>query len=665
MKSSYSSPFGRLCLILFTISILSATCLAGSATWNLNPGTGNWNTATNWTPNTIPNAPTDIATFAVSNTTNVSISTDTAVDSIIFSPGASAYTITVPNPPTLTFSGSGVVNNSGVTQNFHTVGGQGYVFTDTADAGSLCVYTDLGSGSIDFEDSATAGSATFVGSGFFGLTTFSDNSSAANGTFVLNGATSLADEGDAVIFNDTSTAADGVFDTFAAKASGVGGQISFLNSSTGGKATITNHGAEANQFNQGSTEFADDSTAANAHITNGGSSITFEPGGFTSFSGINLGGTAGNAVIVNEGGKIASGFGGQTSFYVGDAGNATITSESGVVQGSLGGLTLFAYQGDAVNSILIANGGPDSISAGSIRFENSSVGGTARVILSGTGKLDISNHAGRVTVGSVEGEGAVFLGSKPLGIGSSDLSTELAAVIQDGGFGGGIGGSLTKVGSGTLTLTGANTYTGGTSVSAGALLVANTEGSGTGSGAVVITSGTLGGSGTISAAVTIGTGAFLAPAGGTQTRATLSIQSSLTFAGNATYTYTFKAKKRRAKTDKVVASGVTINSSAIFNLSGQAQGTLTQGLVLTVISNTSATPITGTFSNLPDGAIVNVNGNNFQASYEGGDGNDLTLTVVPLNLSRRLHAIAFGEPARPPFRSVRVDLSGDRVPVPP
>jgi hypothetical protein len=26
---------------------------------------------------------------------------------------------------------------------------------------------------------------------------------------------------------------------------------------------------------------------------------------------------------------------------------------------------------------------------------------------------------------------------------------------------------------------------------------------------------------------------------------------------------------------------------------------------------------------------VTVNGNNFQASYTGGDGNDLTLTVVP------------------------------------
>jgi hypothetical protein len=64
-------------------------------------------------------------------------------------------------------------------------------------------------------------------------------------------------------------------------------------------------------------------------------------------------------------------------------------------------------------------------------------------------------------------------------------------------------------------------------------------------------------------------------------------------------------------------------------LVGQTQGSLKQGLRLTLISNTSSNPISGTFSNLPDGGIVTINGNNFQASYEGGDGNDLTLTVVP------------------------------------
>jgi len=47
---------------------------AGSATWKLNPTTGDWNTAANWNPPTVPNQPTDIATFDVSNTAQISIS---------------------------------------------------------------------------------------------------------------------------------------------------------------------------------------------------------------------------------------------------------------------------------------------------------------------------------------------------------------------------------------------------------------------------------------------------------------------------------------------------------------------------------------------------------------------------------------------------------------
>ena len=112
-------------------------------------------------------------------------------------------------------------------------------------------------------------------------------------------------------------------------------------------------------------------------------------------------------------------------------------------------------------------------------------------------------------------------------------------------------------------------------------------------------------------------------------KATLTIQSALTFKADATYTYRFKAKRNRARTDKVIANGVTINSGATLALSGQTKGALRQGLAMTLISNTSANPISGTFSNLPDGGIVTINGNNFQASYSGGDGNDLTLTVVP------------------------------------
>jgi hypothetical protein len=150
---------------------------------------------------------------------------------------------------------------------------------------------------------------------------------------------------------------------------------------------------------------------------------------------------------------------------------------------------------------------------------------------------------------------------------------------------------------------------------------------------VNVNSGTLSGKGIIAGAVTIGTGsgsgAFLAPSlRSNNKQATLTIQSPLTFQSDATYTCTFRAKKNKAQSDKIIASGVTINSAST-NLVGTVQGRLRRGTVLTLMSNTSANPISGTFSNLAEGAIVTVNGNNLQASYTGGAGNDLTLTVVP------------------------------------
>jgi autotransporter-associated beta strand protein len=58
--------------------------------------------------------------------------------------------------------------------------------------------------------------------------------------------------------------------------------------------------------------------------------------------------------------------------------------------------------------------------------------------------------------------------------------------------------SLTKIGSASFTLTGANSYGGGTTVSNGTLLVNNTAGSATGTGAVTVVSGaTLGGNNVI------------------------------------------------------------------------------------------------------------------------------------------------------------------------
>jgi hypothetical protein len=57
------------------------------------PATGNWNTPANWNPATVPNGPSDVATFSVSNQTNVSVTSSITLDSIVFQPDASAFTI--------------------------------------------------------------------------------------------------------------------------------------------------------------------------------------------------------------------------------------------------------------------------------------------------------------------------------------------------------------------------------------------------------------------------------------------------------------------------------------------------------------------------------------------------------------------------------------------
>jgi autotransporter-associated beta strand protein len=204
-------------------------------------------------------------------------------------------------------------------------------------------------------------------------------------------------------------------------------------------------------------------------------------------------------------------------------------------------------------------------------------------------------------------------------------------LIQDGGANGGIGGSLVKIGVGKLTLTNSNTYTGGTTLNKGRLMVNNATGSGTGSGTVQVNAGTLGGNGTIAGAVSVGRGsgpgATLSPGKSENTRGTLSTQNTLTF--NSDASYKFELNSNTAKADSVVANGVTINSGAQFSFADVSAGTLAPGTVFTVTNNTSPNPIVGTFGNLPDGATFTGNGNTYKVNYEGGDGNDLTLTVVP------------------------------------
>ena len=122
-----------------------------------------------------------------------------------------------------------------------------------------------------------------------------------------------------------------------------------------------------------------------------------------------------------------------------------------------------------------------------------------------------------------------------------------------------------------------------------------------------------------------GGGAFLVP--GLMSPVALGISNTLTFKADGTYKCMLSVTHIVA--DQIIAAGVTIESGAKFILRTRGNQVLSAGTTFTVINNTATTTITGTFANLGDGSTITVGSNTFQADYEGGDGNDLTLTVMP------------------------------------
>ena len=172
-------------------------------------------------------------------------------------------------------------------------------------------------------------------------------------------------------------------------------------------------------------------------------------------------------------------------------------------------------------------------------------GGNARFITNVGGIFDISGLSSvGMTGGSIEGAGRYFLGSKALTVGGNNLSATVSGVISDGGFGGGIGGSLIKVGTGTLLLTGASTYTGPTDVDGGTLDV-----NGSLVSAVTVNNGgTLMGIGMIGG-LTVASGGVLAPG---NSIGTLNVNGNVTFAAGSTYQVEVNPA---GQNDKVLATG--------------------------------------------------------------------------------------------------------------
>ncbi len=473
---------------------------AGSATWQQNPATANWNTPANWTPATVPNDSSHVATFVSSTKTNISVTSGITLDSIVFQPDASPFTINTSSEfAIILISGAGVLNNSSFAQNF-VVGATGH------DQGAL-----------DFSGNARAGNAIYTESGaavrgsFGGTTSFSNNTTADTASFFLNGGAANTAAGGGVLFFDMAS-----------------------------------------------------------------------------------------------------------------AGSAIFTINPGMVRGATGGHLEFANASTAGSAIIAANGGTNGAAGGKVFFLDDSIGGRANVVLQGNATLDLTLHnAPGVTLNSVQGNGLVLLGSSSLTINNKSNVT-FAGVISGSG-------ALIKTGKGRLDLTNGNTYNGGTVVKAGTLLFDNTTGPATGPGAVRVDSGALGGNGTISGAVTIGSDtpgneSFLTPGRSFTHPGTITIANSLTFASDGFFNVGLALGPT---VGQVAANGVTIETGAQFAFFNNRGLAVPVGAVFTLINNTAASPIAGVFENLPDGLVFTDHGNRFAVNYEGGDGNDLTLTSVP------------------------------------
>ena len=284
------------------------------------------------------------------------------------------------------------------------------------------------------------------------------------------------------------------------------GGTTFQAQTTAGSSSITNR-------NGGGTVFLDQSSAGSATIVNANFGTTTFGVAFGSDSP-----TAGNATITNNS------FG-LTEFNASStAGNATIITNNN-------GVTNFWDNSTAGNANIVTNNG------GQTNFFDNADGGNARFITNGTGIVDFSgsagpNNDGRIHAGSIEGSGTYFIGAlNTLVAGGNNLSTEVSGVIADscGCFPG--PGSLEKVGTGTLTLSGINTYTGTTTVNGGILRVDGSIASS--SLTTVNANGALAGVGTVGD-TTIAGGGIFAPGNGTP-GSSLNVAGNLAFQSGALY----------------------------------------------------------------------------------------------------------------------------------
>ncbi|HEY4142773.1 MAG TPA: autotransporter domain-containing protein [Pseudolabrys sp.] len=579
---------------LFGSTAVLGLALAGSiaraADVNWTGNTDNdWNNAANWTPATIPGA-SDRAIFDTgSPNTFINNNAPASVGSLQFQSDTDFYLVT--NSDTFTIA-SGINNVSAVNtpelDNSGTLNFNGGTITGTLDLGNATNATmnfsnaNAGganinnTGILNFNAGSSAGTATITNDNFGGTTAINFNSNATAGSAVITnngfseidfndsstGGTAHIDNTHFVNFKDTSNAENITIVNNSSSAF-----VNFENNSNAGSANILN--------TAGFVVFSNSASAGNATIANDPTSTGFRAIEFNNTS------TAGNATITTGS---PSGPTANVGFF-----NSTKGGTATIIANSRGAVT-FQDTSDAQQATLIANNG------GSINFRLSALGDQARLIANNGGTIAINQlTATSTTAGSLEGAGSLNLGAKQLILGSNNLSTTFTGVIS------GTNGSLTKVGTGNLTLTGAETYTGATVISGGILSV---NGSLASSSVTVNTSGTLGGTGTVKS-LTIDSGGTLAPG---NSIGTLTVNGNLAFNFGSFYA----VEVSPTTSDKTIVTGTSALAGTV-RASFQTGSYIFRSYTILSAASLGGTTLNAlTTSNLPTGFAASL-------SYSGTD----------------------------------------------
>jgi autotransporter-associated beta strand protein len=483
---------------------------------------------------------------------------------------SAANGVFVTNPAATSHVGSGIVqfldNSTAANGNFTNISGPESVsngftqFWDNSNAANAVIENlsgaDTFGGTTIFHDHATAGTDTTTpavinnhglsgGSGLPGTTSFYDDSTA--GTVIIHnlpgpyigGATEFhgnstaanahiflepGNVGGTITFFDNSTAAAAHLD---AGANGANGTIEFKNQSNAGSAVIDldDHGGGSLSLRFRDTANAQDATITAGIFTNvqffndtnaGNAIVTMRADSTLTFGG-NVEGppttTANHAYIHLEGGGTVDSSGAVAQFLnSATAANATIIVDGATTNGATGARLVFNNADAGTAAILLKSAVVADNPGGSLLFAGGASAPQARVTIENGSLISVGSNAffgnGGTSIGSIEGAGAVSLGSSTLIVGALGLNTTFSGIILGNIQGPGVpAGSLTKTGSGTFTLTGTNTYTGLTTVEEGTLSV-----NGSIAGDVDVKNGaTLKGIGSIGGMVTCETGCMLGP----------------------------------------------------------------------------------------------------------------------------------------------------------